>query len=74
MNKFLATLCLAAGVFTFVACSSDSDDNFELNIDGKDSESFDVNLITGFENDRITSYAEPLDIYEGFIQLAQGLS
>ncbi|MBO5699568.1 MAG: Omp28-related outer membrane protein [Bacteroidaceae bacterium] len=27
MNKFLATLCLAAGVFTFVACSSDSDDN-----------------------------------------------
>ena len=42
-----------------------------LKIDGKDDSSFDKSLISGFEKDRITGYAEPLDIYEGFINRAQ---
>ena len=42
-----------------------------LKIDGKESELFDVNLITGFEKERVTGYAEPLDIYEGFVNRAQ---
>ena len=40
-------------------------------IDGKDGELFDKKLISGFEKERITGYAEPLDIYEGFINRAQ---
>ncbi len=40
-------------------------------IDGNDSSEFDVNLISGFEKERITGYAEPLDKYEGFINRAQ---
>ena len=40
-------------------------------IDGKDGELFDVSLIMGFEKERVTGYAEPLDIYEGFINRAQ---
>lgn len=40
-------------------------------IDGKDGELFDSSLISGFEKERITGYAEPLDIYEGFINRAQ---
>lgn len=42
-----------------------------LKIDCKDSESFDKSLISGFEKERITGYAEPLDVYEGFINRAQ---
>ena len=42
-----------------------------LKIDGKDGELFDKKLISGFEKERITGYAEPLDIYEGFINRAQ---
>lgn len=42
-----------------------------LKIDGKDSVEFDEKLISGFEEERITSYAEPLDFYEGFINRAQ---
>lgn len=42
-----------------------------LKIDGKDSKYFDGNLISGFEKERITGYAEPVDIYEGFINRAQ---
>ncbi len=56
--------------------SSDGDDidntpEYEITIDGKDIELFDKNLITGFEKERVTGYAEPLDIYEGFINRAQ---
>ena len=50
---------------------SDSDDNYDLKIDGKDNEEFNKTLISGFEKDRVTGYAEPLDIYEGFINRAQ---
>ena len=50
---------------------SDIDDNYEILIDGKDIELFDKSLISGFEKERITGYAEPLDIYEGFINRAQ---
>ena len=49
---------------------SDSDESI-IEIDGKDAELFDKNLISGFEKERITGYAEPLDIYEGFINRAQ---
>ena len=42
-----------------------------LKIDGKDVGDFDETLISGFEKDRITGYAEPLDIYEGFINRSQ---
>ena len=42
-----------------------------LKIDGKDVSDFDETLISGFEKERITGYAEPLDIYEGFINRAQ---
>ena len=42
-----------------------------LKIDGKNVDDFDKTLISGFEKDRITGYAEPLDIYEGFINRAQ---
>ena len=51
--------------------SSESEIEFELKIDGKDVEEFDVDLISGFERERMTGYAEPLDIYEGFINRAQ---
>jgi hypothetical protein len=44
---------------------------YEVTIDGKDIELFDKSLISGFEKERITAYAEPLDIYEGFINRAQ---
>ena len=50
---------------------SDSNEEYEVIIDGKDSELFDKNLISGFDKDRVTGYAEPLDIYEGFINRAQ---
>ena len=43
----------------------------ELTIDGKDSNLFDENLISGFEKNRVNGYAEPLDIHEGFINRAQ---
>jgi hypothetical protein len=43
----------------------------EFKIDGKDGKLFDEKLISGFEKERITGYAEPLDIYEGFINRAQ---
>ena len=46
-------------------------DESGLKIDGKDSDEFDKELISGFEKERITGYAEPLDIYEGFINRAQ---
>lgn len=42
-----------------------------LKIDCKDASDFDIKLITGFERERVTGYAEPLDIYEGFINRAQ---
>ena len=42
-----------------------------IKIDGKDYNTFDKNLISGFEKERVTGYAEPLDIYEGFINRAQ---
>ena len=42
-----------------------------LIIDGEDNYVFDKRLISGFERERITEYAEPLDIYEGFINRAQ---
>ena len=42
-----------------------------IKIDGKDYDLFDKNLISGFEKERVTGYAEPLDIYEGFINRAQ---
>ena len=42
-----------------------------LKIDGKDDSEFDKSLISGFEDDRVNGYAEPLDIYEGFINRAQ---
>lgn len=48
-----------------------SNNDSGLKIDGKDDSSFDTSLISGFEKDRITGYAEPLDIYEGFINRAQ---
>lgn len=48
-----------------------SNDESGLKIDGKDDSSFDKSLISGFEKDRITGYAEPLDIYESFINRAQ---
>lgn len=44
---------------------------YEVKIDGKDIELFDKNLISGFEKERVTGYAEPLNIYEGFINRAQ---
>ena len=40
-------------------------------IDGKDSGEFDKSLIKGYEKERITGFAEPLDAYEGFINRAQ---
>ena len=49
----------------------DNNDVYNLTINGKSSESFDKTLISGFEKERITAYAEPLDIYEGFINRAQ---
>ena len=51
--------------------SSDSEKEFELKIDGENRDLFDESLINGFESDRVTGYAEPLDIYEGFINRAQ---
>lgn len=51
--------------------SSESEIEFELKIDGKDVDEFDVELISGFEKETVTGYAEPLDIYEGFINRAQ---
>ena len=51
--------------------SSESEIEFELKIDGKDVDEFDVDLISGFEKETVTGYAEPLDIYEGFINRAQ---
>ena len=50
---------------------NESDNNYKITIDGKDIEQFDSTLISGFEKERITGYAEPLDIYEGFINRAQ---
>ena len=44
---------------------------YEVTIDGKDVKLFDKTLISGFEKERVTGYAEPLDIYEGFINRAQ---
>lgn len=48
---------------------SNNDSGFK--IDGKDYSNFDISLISGFEKDRVTGYAEPLNIYEGFINRAQ---
>ena len=45
--------------------------NGGFKIDGKSGEEFDKSLISGFEKERVTGYAEPLDIYEGFINRAQ---
>lgn len=45
--------------------------NNQLTIDGKSSNIFDKRLISGFEKERTNGYAEPLDIYEGFINRAQ---
>ena len=42
-----------------------------LKINGKDYELFDMSLISGFEKEKVTGYAEPLDIYEGFKNRAQ---
>ncbi len=43
-----------------------------LKIDGNLSEdTFDKSLISGFEKEKINGYAEPLDVYEGFINRAQ---
>ena len=42
-----------------------------LKIDGKDSDKFDINLISGFEKKKTIGYAEHLDVYEGFINRAQ---
>ena len=44
---------------------------YEIIIDGKDIKYFNRRLISGFEKERITGYAEPLDKYEGFINGAQ---
>ena len=44
---------------------------YGFKIDGKDSKLFDKKLISGFEKERITGYAEPLDISKGFINRAQ---
>ena len=46
-------------------------DKSGLKIDGKDSNFFDKNLISGYEHEKITAYAEPLDINEGYINRAQ---
>ena len=46
-------------------------DAYGLKIDGKSSESFDNKLISGYEKERVTGYAEPLDMYDGFINRAQ---
>jgi hypothetical protein len=51
--------------------NADSDHVYNLTINGKSSELFDKTLLSGFEKERITAYAEPLDIYEGFINRAQ---
>ena len=48
-----------------------SNNEYGFKIDGKDSKLFDKKLISGFEKERVTGYAEPLDIYEGFINRAQ---
>ena len=48
-----------------------SNDDNGLKIDGKDGGLFDISLVSGFEKERVTGYAEPLDIYEGFINRAQ---
>ena len=48
-----------------------SNDKSGLKIDGKDSIVFNEGLISGFERERTTGYAEPLDIYEGFVNRAQ---
>ena len=48
-----------------------SESEIELKIDGKDIDLFDKKLISGFEKERITGYAEPLDVYEGFINRSQ---
>ena len=50
---------------------SNINDEYEIIIDGKDIEYFNRRLISGFEKERITGYAEPLDKYEGFINRAQ---
>ena len=50
---------------------SDVDDSYEIKIDGKDIEYFNRRLISGFEKERITGYAEPLEKNEGFINRAQ---
>ena len=42
-----------------------------ITIDCKNSDLFDQNLISGFEKERITGYAEPLEINEGFLNRAQ---
>ena len=44
---------------------------YVIKIDGKEINKFDKSLISGFEKDRISGYAEPLDINEGFINRAQ---
>ena len=42
-----------------------------LKINGESVELFDETLISGFERERIICHAEPLDIYEGYINRAQ---
>ena len=51
--------------------SSDINSEYDVTIDGKDIALFDKELISGFEKERVTGYAEPLNIYEGFINRAQ---
>lgn len=48
-----------------------SNENNEIIIDGKNGDSFDEKLISGFEKERISGYAEPLDLDEGYINRAQ---
>lgn len=48
-----------------------SNNDSEITIDGKSGNLFDENLLSGFEKERITGYAEPLDINEGYVNRAQ---
>ena len=48
-----------------------SNNDSEITIDGKSGNLFDENLLSGFEKERITGYAEPLDINEGYVNRSQ---
>ena len=57
--------------YTLKMLSESSEPDMEFKIDGKDVDLFDEKLISGFEREHIVGYAEPLNIYEGFINRAQ---